>query len=299
MIKLEVFDVGHGGCHVITCPNGARIMLDCGYGADPYWFPSASFGGLDLNLLALMNLDEDHVGDLPYLLPSARVHALLTNPTVTAPALARMKLRGGMGRGVAAAHLVLTRFGTGLIGDVGDLGGVRGWYYYNRYGLDFTDTNNLSLLVFLRYGNFTVLFAGDLEQDGWLRLLDRYPGLRYDLSKVDVFVAAHHGRRNGCCDEVFRYCRPRVFLVSDDEIRYASQETQAYYRKRAHGVPDYRFASDAHFGYRRRFVLTTRRDGTLTTFAWPDGSFWITPEHGPSRPEQGLYLNALGVPEHA
>lgn len=25
MMRIDIFDVGHGGCSVITCPNGARI----------------------------------------------------------------------------------------------------------------------------------------------------------------------------------------------------------------------------------------------------------------------------------
>jgi hypothetical protein len=58
-MKIEIHDVGHGGCAVVTCPNGARIMLDCGLDADRQWFPSAAYANQFIDALALQNLDED------------------------------------------------------------------------------------------------------------------------------------------------------------------------------------------------------------------------------------------------
>ena len=66
-MRIDIHDVGHGACAVVTCPGGARVMLDCGYGLDPGWFPSVTYGGGHVALLAFTNLDEDHVADLPYL----------------------------------------------------------------------------------------------------------------------------------------------------------------------------------------------------------------------------------------
>lgn len=31
---------------------------------------------------------------------------------------------------------------------------------------------------------------------------------RQRLAEVNVFVASHHGRENGYCEEVFQYCKP-------------------------------------------------------------------------------------------
>ncbi len=28
MMRVNIFDVGHGACSVITCPNGGRVMVD-------------------------------------------------------------------------------------------------------------------------------------------------------------------------------------------------------------------------------------------------------------------------------
>jgi beta-lactamase superfamily II metal-dependent hydrolase len=256
---IDIFDVGHGGCSVITCPNGSRIMVDCGFHVDPAWFPSISFQGEWIDLLVFSNLDEDHVEDLPYVWQDVRLGSIFSNPTVTAQALAAMKRERGMADGVRCAYAILRRYGAGLIGRPANFGVVQAWAYWNRYGIDTAETNNLSLAIFVRHGAFTILFAGDLEVAGWRALL-RVPGFINDLASVNVFVTSHHGRVNGCCEEIFQTCRPGVFIVSDDERQYASQNTTDWYRQRAYGIPDFRFVPDPIFGHPRRYVLTTRCD---------------------------------------
>ena len=64
-MRIDIFNVGHGQCAVITAPNGRRMMLDCGdrWGDDRFWTPSLHFFRQTIDLLALMNLDEDHFRD--------------------------------------------------------------------------------------------------------------------------------------------------------------------------------------------------------------------------------------------
>jgi beta-lactamase superfamily II metal-dependent hydrolase len=56
--------------------------------------------------------------------------------------------------------------------------------------------NDLSLAVVVQFGDFKILFAGDLEVTGWRRLL-ALPSFRHDLIGITIFVASHHGRENG------------------------------------------------------------------------------------------------------
>jgi len=272
---INIFDVGHGSCSMVTCPNGTRLMIDCGYRLEPPWFPSVAFEDSRINLLTLLNLDEDHVSDLAYLCRDVPIDSMLSNPTITARALAAMKRSGGMGNGIQMIWRILEHCGPGLIGRIACGGTVRAWAYFNRYGVDFSDTNNLSLAFFVRYGTFTILFAGDLEAAGWRALLRR-PAFVADLASVTMFVTSHHGRENGCCAEVFQFCRPEVFVVSDAEHLYASQDTLDWYRRRAQGIPVLRpwpYGSN-----QQRFVLTTRCDGSLHVVVRPDGRYLITPE---------------------
>jgi len=293
-VKIEIHDVGHGGCAVVTCPNGARIMLDCGFDADRGWFPSVAYGGQFIDVLVLTNLDEDHVEDLPYVWDRVRLGSIYSNPTVTASALAAMKREHGMDEGVRQAHAILSSFGPGYVGTMADSGDVRAWGYWNGYGVDFTDTNNLSVATFVRWGTFTILFAGDMETAGWRALL-RNPSFVADLATVTVFVASHHGRANGRCEEVFKIIRPEIVVFSDDRKQYESQETDAWYRQRVTGIP---ILDSAPTGLlpKRRHVYTTRRDGTLTVKVDQSGRYIVRPTRSePSAPPLGL-LGLMGRP---
>jgi beta-lactamase superfamily II metal-dependent hydrolase len=286
-MKIEIHDVGHGGCSVVTCPNGARIMLDCGFSSDRRWFPSLVYADEFIDALVLTNLDEDHVSDLPYVWRGVTLGSIYSNPAVTAAALAAMKRDFGMDEGVRHAHAILCRFGPGRIGPIADSGSVRAWTYSNRYYLDFEDTNNLSVATFIRWGAFTILFAGDLETAGWRTLLQN-PLFVDDLRTITVLVASHHGRANGRCEEVFGVVRPQIVVFSDDRKRFESQDTDAWYRHRVSGIPVLGPAP-TRIPQGRRHVYTTRRDGTLTIQVDPTGCYLVTPMRAdPLAPILGL-----------
>jgi hypothetical protein len=143
--------------------------------------------------------------------------------------------------------------------------------FYNPFPR-FIDTNNLSLVVFIRYGSMTFLFPGDLEREGWLALL-QLPDFRARLSDVNVLTASHHGRQNGYCKEVFTFCRPQAVVISDKPIVHDTQLT----------LPDYRAVVRddgviVRNTMKRRHVLTTRRDGWINFDVDETGTFYIDTE---------------------
>jgi hypothetical protein len=274
MMRIEIHDVDHGSCVMITGPLGHRLMLDCGLSLTRPWFPSVIYAGQVINTLMLMNLDEDHVEDLEDLWRYTTIEALGSNPTVSAPALKAMKT-DGMRRGVAAAHGILTTLGPGFRGGwLDDLGGVHWHAFWNRYGVDFVDPNNLSLAVFVRYGGFTALFGGDLETPGWRKLLT-IPSFRARLSEVRLLVASHHGRENGKCDELFSWCRPDLIVFSDGPKQHETQETASWYYQRANGIPDLTRPATLS-GEPSRRVVTTRNDGTVRIDVTEAGRWNVT-----------------------
>jgi beta-lactamase superfamily II metal-dependent hydrolase len=274
-MRVEVHDVDHGGCTVITGPAGHRLMLDCGLNSDRPWYPSVAYRGLRVDTLMLMNLDEDHCEDLEYLWRDTVIGALISNPTIDARALRAMKAECGMRGGVGWAAKILDHFGAGFLGNwQHDLGGVQWHVFWNRYAADFHDTNNLSLAAFVSFGPFTILFGGDLERAGWRRLLAS-SDFRAKLATTTVYVASHHGRENGCCEEVFAICRPQLILFSDGRKQFGTQETRDWYASRASGIPDLSKPTGL-FGPPLRKVMTTRRDGTITIDVAPGGNYNVT-----------------------
>lgn len=267
-MRVEIFDVDHGQCAVVTAPNGERMMIDCGVlsDGDAYWWPSIHYLGERFALLALTNLDEDHAEDFASLVRRVRIERILSNPTVGYWELLALK-KDGMMAGVQT----FARWLGGPKVSLPDpnFGNVSVRWYYNRYALGIMDnTNDLSMVIIVQFGAFNILFSGDMENAGWRSLL-QLPAFVIDLIGVNVFVASHHGRESGCLAELFEGWMPEIFVISDGTIEYETQETTQWYRARARGIP-VRGTND------RRFVYTTRNDGSMRIDVGPAGRWLLS-----------------------
>jgi beta-lactamase superfamily II metal-dependent hydrolase len=263
-MKVQVFDVEHGACNLVTADTGARVLIDCGHNSTTGWRPSVYLpqqGITAVAQLAITNYDEDHVSDLPNLLRAVHPNILYRNSTVSPDDLKKLKSEHGAGPGIERL-IAMSREYSHPVTSWPDLGELSFSYFYNKYPDDFDDENNLSMAVFLHYRGFCMLFPGDMEKAGWLKLLQR-PAFVEQLKKVTVLVGSHHGRANGCCQEMFELgWLPKIVIISDAGIQYTTQETVAWYAARSEGIEH-----DGEF----RSVFTTRRDGRITLDVTPAG----------------------------
>jgi len=265
-VRIDILDVEHGFCAAIQSPSGRLMLVDCGHNSTTGWRPSTWLrsAGLGVDNLTITNVDEDHVSDLPNLVPY--VSTFKTNWHLTPEWIERAKRPVGPGPGVRA-----------LIGMMraspGDAAPIDWGMEIERFCHPtslFGDENSLSLVTFIRYLGIGIVFAGDLTREGWRQFLTDPAFVRW-LQRTNIFVASHHGRRDGYCREVFGHglCTPEVVVVSDKPIIHDTQDVD--YGPHALGIPWNQ--TD------RRYVLSTRKDGSLT----------ITPQ-GPA----GFYIQAHG-----
>lgn len=257
-MRVEIFDVGHGACSMITSPNGRRMMIDCGASPEKLWWPSVRFQGEYIDVLAISNFDADHVTDFVDLFKECTIERFQLNNSIDAAALAGMKSEHGMSNGIAALYNHLSVSGNSTFLSPLDFGLMSYRPYYNLYGADFCDPNNLSLVLIIEYLGFKIMFPGDLERAGWEKLMENSDFLA-DLEGLNVFVASHHGRESGRSELLFEYLRvikssPEIIIISDKEKEFLSQETINWYSARATGIT-YRGAN--------RSVFTTRNDGAI------------------------------------
>ena len=288
-MKIDIFDVGHGACSVITCPDGKRLMIDCGSKTDPpYWWPSIQFFGETFAGLILTNLDEDHVDDFEGTLRNLHVSTVVINDTINAAGLKLIK-RDGMGAGVRAVHSYLQN--PTFLNLPIEMPQVALSMFRFPFGA-FSDTNNLSLMTFVEYGRFCILYPGDLEEAGWKRALLN-PTFRALLERVNLFVTSHHGRENGYCAELFSQglCNPDAFVISDKEVVHDTQETTAWYREHAKGL--HKILKNPWDTPETRYVFTTRSDCCISIDVPPDGAFVLSPN---SRVQQKVEPKASAVP---
>jgi hypothetical protein len=235
-----------------------------------------------------MNLDEDHLADFGGVIRDCTVDWILSNPSVGARELSFLK-KDGMGPGARA----LAGFLAGPNGSTKpfpDFGPLDIRYYWCPYTPGVVDkTNDLSLVVLVRYGAFCIAFTGDLEENGWRHMLMN-PDFRRDIIGTSIFISSHHGRSSGCCTELFDLFSPEIVVISDDERQYDSQDTDDWYRQRCRGAVRLDRPGE------RRYVVTTRNDGSMLIEAAATGQWTLFPmavRDWSQRPAPALGLNPL------
>jgi len=268
-MRLQIFDVEHGACSLLTADNGTRLMIDCGHNATTGWKPGTYLrqnGIGTLDMLAITNYDEDHASAAVDLFDNIDVRWLLRNRSVSGSTIRRLKSEDGMGPGI---ERLVYEIDSVFIGDGASssqpvfAGLEMRTPFYNDYPI-FDDENNLSMVLFLKCHGRGVLFTGDLECAGFLELL-KDPAFREALRQTNVYIAPHHGRDSGCSEEVVQYLENVYYVViSDQGYQYDTQRTIPFYRAIAKGGP---FRGEA------RHVLTTRKDGPIG-FDFQSGRWW-------------------------
>lgn len=267
-MELEIFDVEHGACALLTCDDSRRIMIDCGHNATTGWRPGTHLrrnGIVRLEMLTITNFDEDHVSGLPDLLDNIDVRALYRNESVTPAILRTLKSEDGMGAGIDRLVDMMPVYTVYPNVQAPAFPGVQYDAFYLHYP-QFDDENNLSLALRLTINGIVFLFTGDLENAGWKALLEGNPSFREAVRQTNVLVASHHGRIDGYEPEVFtKYgCNPFWVVISDKGYVYESQETVNLYGQHAIG---------GSFRGEDRKVLTTRNDGNIS-FIFEGGKWW-------------------------
>ncbi len=273
-MKVEIFDVEHGQCAMITCPpNGKKLMIDAGHNTGKWW-PSSHFKGQNIEELVITNFDEDHTSDVENVRKNCNVKAIARNPSINSSILRQMKeSTGGMGNGIKHLHdwMIQVENAAGGIPITVDLGDVLVNQYWIKYPT-FNDANNLSLVSFVSYGSFTILFPGDLEICGWKEML-KNDDFKNDVRRTTVLVASHHGRENGCCEELYNVnpligWKPCATIISDAGKEHATQETVSWYANRTVGCRSLPNGTE-------RKVFTTRSDGKITIDVEANGTWYI------------------------
>ena len=66
-MEINIFDVEHGFCSLVTSDNKNLILIDCGYNSSTGFRPSnylQRHGCTGIEYLIISNFDEDHLGDI-------------------------------------------------------------------------------------------------------------------------------------------------------------------------------------------------------------------------------------------
>lgn len=211
-IQVTMLDVGQGDGFYIRGPSGKNYLIDGGssdvssvgtYRIEPFLL-SKGIGELDY--VFLTHGDGDHTSGVTELLEGqklgVRIRTLVLLPEEYVDEslleIARTAEKNGtrvtvmeVGEEVAEGEMTLSCLGpdNGLAGEAG--------------------SNAVSLVLGLSFGQFDMLFTGDLEGEGEESLLESGELREYDLLK-----AAHHGSKNSTSERFLEEVRPSAALIS-------------------------------------------------------------------------------------
>lgn len=96
------------------------------------------------------------------------------------------------------------------------------------------DANNHSVAVRIAYGESSFFITGDMEEPAQRALIERYAANRGVLN-TDVYVAGHHGSKNGTIEGLVRAMSPEIAIASAGD---PSKEEAGQYTAFHHGHPN-------------------------------------------------------------
>lgn len=214
-ITITMLDVGQGDGLVIRGPEGKTYFMDGGssdvkkvgeYRIEPYLL-SQGIGSLDYVFAS--HGDQDHISGIKELVQRQKTGVTIKRlvlPTQTVwddalKELAEMAEKEGIpvftmekGQCLTEGKLSLTCIQPGK-GEMEETG------------------NSASLVLALRYGDFDMLFTGDVEGKGEKRLVDHLQR-EYSECVWDVLKTAHHGSGNSTTEEFLKTAAPQYAFIS-------------------------------------------------------------------------------------
>ncbi len=223
--ELDYLDVGQGDGSMIRTENGTVCFVDGGstdvdnvgtYRILPFL---KSKGIRHVDYWILSHLDEDHVNgfyealDEGYDIRAVVVSAYMTEDEAKLELLSRLSEHGvPLLAADAGDALYLDGNGSGWGGadaDAGVSGGPRLQFLSPGADTDADDRNGASLVFLYDDGETDALWTGDIgaRQEKWL--LEHW-----NLPRIDVYKAAHHGSDYSNSAEYLQAIAPRISVVS-------------------------------------------------------------------------------------
>lgn len=177
---VHYIDVGQADCILLECEN-SYALIDAGYpetGADVVAYLQEQ-GVQRLNLVVGTHPHGDHIGGLEAVLKAFPADNIWSGETTFTNSYVQSFLNGAKKQN---KEVITPQVGQKFYlggAEITVLGPVR---------TDYEDTNNVSLVLMVQYGDTRFLFTGDMEREAELDLINSGADLKADVLKV-----GHHG----------------------------------------------------------------------------------------------------------
>ncbi len=218
-LNIGCLDVGQGDATVIRLPTGEIIVVDCNTAdakVDIGDFLKAC-GVNAIDYLIITHPHYDHFSGVQKLADNFHIGSLMepnidrtdiTEEARTEYDLYRDTVNELERKGTTILHPVASNDLYKEIGDVRlSVYGPARAGVEQAEGLE-REVHSNSIVMKIEYGNFKMLFSGDVDQNGWTRIA-KY----YDIEST-VLHASHHGSVTGCDEKSMGKISPSRTIIS-------------------------------------------------------------------------------------
>ena len=233
-LRITVLDVGQGDAIFIACPNGRTLLVDGG-ARTPFYDAGARVilpfmrakGYRRVDTIIVTHPDLDHYGGLRAVVESVEVGEVISSGV------------GSESGSYRAWREAIDRHGipyrTVVKGDtLSALGGVRGLFLHPDplflSGTAKPNSNEVSVVLRLSLGEFSMLLTGDIEAKGEAATVRRPSDL-----KSTVLKSPHHGSKSSSGSAFLNAVDPEAVAVSAgmyNNFGHPSSEVIERYRRR-------------------------------------------------------------------
>lgn len=206
-LRITFFSVARGDAIFIESPAGDRIVIDGGMDtAEPVAEYLRRRGIIEIDTICLSHPNADHCSGLTPLFHRCGVGRVYRPPDYL---VTEAYLRYLLTERLSGAEVRLPGFGEPIPTRDGKLEITVLSNSDRPYPGG--ESNDASLVLLLRYGDFEALFTGDLEGAGERALLDRW-----EPTEIDVLKVAHHGSATSTTPDILTALRPGHGVVFPD-----------------------------------------------------------------------------------
>ena len=223
-LEVTILDVGQGDSLLVVSPGGKILLIDGGgvfggfpgheeqQGVDPGEEAVSPYlwwrGFQKLDVVALTHAHQDHLGGLTAVFENFRVGKLWIGREVSTAALTQLEDLAREKK-IPIEHEVR--------GKKFSWDGAEGeflWPESSRGETALSAKNDDSLVLRLRYGNQSLLLAGDAEKESERAILAENDA---NELRADVLKIGHHGSKNSTMPEFLSAVQPRIGIISSGE----------------------------------------------------------------------------------
>lgn len=219
-LKIHFVDVGQGDCTFITTPQNKTILIDGGGSMSEEYDVGKSTllpyildrGYTKLDYVFISHFDQDHVGGILTILEELRVGQVYISKQEQDSENYQKFLKIVEDKKIKVKVL-----------KQGDCLKIeKNLYFDNLWPIEEqiqeNVLNNNAMVMKLRYGKFSMLFTGDIEEIAENKIIDFYEG--YDkknkgesVFKSDVLKVAHHGSKTSTTEKFLEKVNPKICLI--------------------------------------------------------------------------------------